>query len=107
MGQPTIQTTDEGMQAAIELFGGKYGEFTAYGRNIDDEVAALLVVFRGRQADTFRNAMTAWEQSFNKITSQLNGLIDSMGGNANDYIQIEDSGVQAGTNFLQSLPGFD
>ena len=107
MVQPGIKTTDEGMRAAISMFGDKFGEFTTYGQNIDSEVSSLSGVFQGPQATSFFNAMNSWKASFNKITEQLNGLVDSMGGNAQTYTQSEDGGVQTANTFMSSLPGFN
>ena len=107
MGQPTIRTTDEGMRSAIQMFGDKYGEFTTLGQGVDQEIVSLMAVFRGPQATKFQEAMNQWQQGFNKITNQLQGLVESMGGNAREYTQTEDSGVQTGQQFMSSLPGFN
>ena len=50
--------------------------------------------------------MNSWTESFNKITGQLDGLINSMGGNAKEYTQVEDQGVQTAAQFMHTLPGF-
>ena len=46
MGQPTVKTTDSGMQAAISMFGQKYGEFTTLGTGVNNSVTSLLAVFQ-------------------------------------------------------------
>jgi WXG100 family type VII secretion target len=78
------------MTKAAGLFEGASSEATGHLKSVNEEMAALQASWTGDASLRFGRAMNDWEEEFTKVISQLNHMVEVMGGNAKAYAKAAD-----------------
>lgn len=105
MTHPAVSTTQQGMASARAEFESKTQLFLSQLQSVNSEMATLQASWQGTASANFNAAMDQWEQGFQRVITALNGMIESMGGNANMYGQQEDAAAAIAQSFGGALPG--
>jgi WXG100 family type VII secretion target len=82
---PHVSVDTIGMARAAQLFQDASSQAIGQLNSINTEMAALQATWRGDASLRFSEAMNSWEEEFQVIIRKLNGMVEAMGGNAQDY----------------------
>lgn len=105
MANQNVQTSQQGMQHAAQVFGDRASEFTQELQRVNTMMATLQSGWTGSASVNFNSAMDNWERSFQVIIKKLMGMMDVMGVNTKDYVAAEDTAVNSAQSFSSALPG--
>lgn len=104
--QAEVQTSTEGMQRAGQAFADTASDFTGRLQAINSEMATLQASWTGTASTSFNTAMDSWEKAFQKVITELLGMLEAMGVNASEYQAAEDEAASTAQSFVTALPGF-
>jgi len=99
----SVDTT--GMTHAAQLFQDASSQSTNQLSSINAEMASLQATWTGAASVRFSQAMNSWEDNFMVIIRKLNGMIEAMGGNAQDYVKQADEAANLASAWSAGLDG--
>jgi WXG100 family type VII secretion target len=105
MTSPNVSTDVGGMGTARAHFEHTSSSFSSQLSSVNSQMAALQASWAGQASNQFNVAMDQWEAYFRTIIQALNGMVGTMGGNANLYQSQEESAAGVAQNFASALPG--
>ena len=100
-----VSVDTSGMAHAAQLFQDASSQSTSQLSSINTEMASLQATWTGAASVRFSQAMNSWEDSFMVIIRKLNGMIEAMGGNAQDYEKQADEAANIATSWSTGLDG--
>lgn len=82
-----VSVGTEGLTGAATLFESASSESTGHLKSINEQMAVLQASWTGDASTRFSQAMNEWENNFRTVITQLDHMIEVMGGNAKAYDQ--------------------
>jgi len=102
---PNVSVDTAGMAHAAQLFQDASSQSTSQLSSINTEMAALQATWTGAASMRFSQAMNSWEDNFMVIIRKLNGMIESMGGNSQDYEKQAEEAANIAGSWSTGLDG--
>ena len=98
-----VSVGTEGLAGAAQLFEGASSESTGHLKSINDQMAVLQASWTGDASTRFSQAMNDWENNFRTVITQLDHMIEVMGGNAKAYDKAADDAASIAGDWASGL----
>jgi len=100
-----VSVDTAGMAHAAQLFQDASSQSTNQLSSINTEMASLQATWTGAASVRFSQAMNSWEDNYMVIIRKLNGMIEAMGGNAQDYEKQAEEATNIAGSWSTGLDG--